>query len=144
MSRFNRVGRVLQACRVCGCTQHRACVDDDGHGCYWAEPDLCSACALPKHQRMPDESLDYWGDAFAGAGLAGRMTFEQFLELPERRREAEIAAVQVQERLERQLRSTGHDCEVRDGRLIEPLHHGPGRGRADNRPVGHYLRRALK
>jgi len=27
-------------CRVCGCTQRRAC---DG-GCWWIEPDLCSAC----------------------------------------------------------------------------------------------------
>ena len=28
-------------CRVCGCTQHNACPG----GCYWVEPDLCSACA---------------------------------------------------------------------------------------------------
>jgi len=29
-----------QKCRVCGCTQNRACPG----GCYWVEPDLCSAC----------------------------------------------------------------------------------------------------
>lgn len=29
------------ACRVCGCTEERAC---EG-GCSWVEPDLCSACA---------------------------------------------------------------------------------------------------
>lgn len=29
-----------QACRVCGCTWNNAC----GKGCYWAEPNLCSAC----------------------------------------------------------------------------------------------------
>ena len=30
-----------QKCRVCGCTWDNAC---EG-GCYWVEPDLCSACA---------------------------------------------------------------------------------------------------
>lgn len=29
-----------RACRHCGCTDDRAC---EG-GCYWVEPDLCSAC----------------------------------------------------------------------------------------------------
>jgi hypothetical protein len=33
-----------RACRVCGCTEHRACVDDMGKACAWVEPDLCSAC----------------------------------------------------------------------------------------------------
>lgn len=28
------------ACRVCGCTDARACAG----GCSWVEPDLCSAC----------------------------------------------------------------------------------------------------
>ena len=28
-------------CRVCGCTDHRAACRG---GCYWVEPDLCSAC----------------------------------------------------------------------------------------------------
>ena len=32
---------VVTACRVCGCTDDRAC---DG-GCSWAEADLCSRCA---------------------------------------------------------------------------------------------------
>lgn len=31
----------IQFCRKCGCTEHAAC----GDGCYWVEPDLCSACA---------------------------------------------------------------------------------------------------
>jgi hypothetical protein len=35
-----------QRCRVCGCTQDRACVGEDGP-CWWAESDLCSACATP-------------------------------------------------------------------------------------------------
>jgi hypothetical protein len=39
------------ACRVCGCTEHNACVTATGAGaiaCHWAvktAPRLCSACA---------------------------------------------------------------------------------------------------
>lgn len=36
-----RKGLLVQTCRACGCTDMRAC---EG-GCYWIEPDLCSACA---------------------------------------------------------------------------------------------------
>lgn len=32
---------VVAACRVCGCTDDRACPG----GCAWVEPDLCSVCA---------------------------------------------------------------------------------------------------
>lgn len=36
------------ACRVCGCTDQRACVRMRGTDlpevCGWAEPDLCTAC----------------------------------------------------------------------------------------------------
>jgi len=32
--------KVTQACRVCGCTEERACPG----GCCWVEVDLCSAC----------------------------------------------------------------------------------------------------
>ncbi len=31
-------------CRVCGCTDAKACVG----GCYWVEDDLCSQCVQPK------------------------------------------------------------------------------------------------
>lgn len=31
-------------CRVCGCTDHRACLDAKSLSCHWVEPDLCSAC----------------------------------------------------------------------------------------------------
>jgi hypothetical protein len=30
-------------CRICGCTDTRACPG----GCFWVEPDLCSSCASP-------------------------------------------------------------------------------------------------
>lgn len=36
-------------CRVCGCTDERACIEMDMLGdcvpCHWVEPDLCSTCA---------------------------------------------------------------------------------------------------
>jgi hypothetical protein len=39
----NRRGKKsVSKCRVCGCTDTRAC---EG-GCSWAEEDLCSSCAL--------------------------------------------------------------------------------------------------
>lgn len=34
-----------RACRVCGCTDGRACVGPVGRRCHWVEADLCSACA---------------------------------------------------------------------------------------------------
>lgn len=43
-------------CRVCGCTNDRACLVEGGPGedilslCHWVEPDLCSACAGPGHR----------------------------------------------------------------------------------------------
>lgn len=32
------------ACKVCGCSDFDACVDEDGQPCYWVDDDLCSAC----------------------------------------------------------------------------------------------------
>jgi hypothetical protein len=35
----------IRTCRLCGCTEDRACVDDEHGGvCYWIYDDLCSAC----------------------------------------------------------------------------------------------------
>ena len=36
-------------CRVCGCDEYHACATDRGgrlYVCFWAEPGLCSFCAL--------------------------------------------------------------------------------------------------
>lgn len=35
-------------CRTCGCTDDdcTTCYLKTGEPCYWAEPDLCSACAI--------------------------------------------------------------------------------------------------
>lgn len=33
----------MRACRKCGCTENKACMDG-GLPCYWVEYDLCSAC----------------------------------------------------------------------------------------------------
>ncbi len=34
----------IRKCRVCGCTDERACVIDDGIPCHWVADDLCSVC----------------------------------------------------------------------------------------------------
>lgn len=36
------------SCRVCGCTDWdcSGCIARTGYACYWAEPDLCSACVV--------------------------------------------------------------------------------------------------
>ena len=41
-------------CRVCGCTDDKACMTDAGP-CHWIEPDLCSACEGkdPRHANRP-------------------------------------------------------------------------------------------
>lgn len=33
-----------RVCRVCGCWEHGACLDEHGGGCSWIAPNLCSAC----------------------------------------------------------------------------------------------------
>lgn len=43
-------------CRVCGCTEERACATDAGP-CHWVEVDLCSAC-VGVHKRPPMTSAD--------------------------------------------------------------------------------------
>jgi hypothetical protein len=42
-------------CRVCGCTDEDCigCVVSSGHPCYWAEPDLCSACVGKTPEASP-------------------------------------------------------------------------------------------
>ena len=39
------------ACRVCGCTQNRACVDERGP-CWWVEAGLCSHCQEPAEKAV--------------------------------------------------------------------------------------------
>lgn len=39
-----------QACRICGCTWHNACLTEEGT-CYWVEEDLCSACIENNNER---------------------------------------------------------------------------------------------
>ena len=55
-----------RACRVCGCTEARACADLFGEPCHWVEADLCSACAY-----SPATDEDRPRAAFAGAGAVG-------------------------------------------------------------------------
>lgn len=34
----------MRACRVCGCTEDKACLDGMDVPCHWVEKDLCSCC----------------------------------------------------------------------------------------------------
>jgi hypothetical protein len=51
-------------CRVCGCTDDKACVDLQG-ACYWAAEDLCSLCARRMAARG---AYDLDGDLFPPSG----------------------------------------------------------------------------
>lgn len=78
-----------RTCRLCGCTEHNACVDDRGP-CWWVEQDLCSHCprfALSIRQpwawaviyggkdienrswRLPNPALGYRGDFAVHAAI---------------------------------------------------------------------------
>ena len=39
-NRDGRTARPVQRCKICGCTEARACPQ----GCSWVEPGLCSTC----------------------------------------------------------------------------------------------------
>jgi len=39
------LGAAPRACRVCGCTEHDACLHPGGRPCAWVGADLCSVCA---------------------------------------------------------------------------------------------------
>jgi len=52
-------------CRVCGCTDERACETPAGP-CFWVEPDLCSGCLMSA--RLSDVVATRLA-AIPGAGL---------------------------------------------------------------------------
>lgn len=40
-----------RTCKVCGCTDARACYDELTHACWWVGDHLCSHCAQPDARR---------------------------------------------------------------------------------------------
>lgn len=87
-------------CRVCGCTDDRACRP---HGCYWVEADLCSACRPPKlrkpreviSDRLRESILNDWAVGAAVAQLAastGRPTGTILTVIQKARREGDPRA----------------------------------------------------
>ena len=60
-----------RACRVCGCSEARACVDLFGDPCHWAGPDLCSACLREIEPYRGVFRGAFSRAAFAGAGAVG-------------------------------------------------------------------------
>jgi len=92
-------------CRICGCTENRACRDPrTGHPCAWVAEDLCSACVpqalLQKQMRMAagfaladalqewqelhgapvDETLQEFAAFFFSRGFDGALAFVEALE----------------------------------------------------------------
>jgi len=37
--------KTIRKCRVCGCTDDNACINEYGEPCHWVETDLCSNCS---------------------------------------------------------------------------------------------------
>lgn len=67
-----------RACRVCGCTENYACVDDSGETCFWVEQDLCSQCI--GKDRPAERAVKY---ARVGKRQAGRLLDgQEWLEYP--------------------------------------------------------------
>lgn len=60
---------IFTACRVCGCTEARACVTEDGP-CWWVEGDLCSACAAREGRALGPGVIAAVVAALALAALA--------------------------------------------------------------------------
>jgi hypothetical protein len=58
---------MFEICRGCGCSNFSACPG----GCWWAEDDLCSSCAIAVDvetgdSRTADELLGAWTRTAAG------------------------------------------------------------------------------
>lgn len=47
MSKKMMRARKNARCKLCGCTDDRACMTPNGP-CHWVKKDLCSACARPR------------------------------------------------------------------------------------------------
>lgn len=56
----------MKTCRVCGCTNIMACIDNDGLPCYWVEDDLCSACSIVRIRYDHAHSLSVMVEWFKG------------------------------------------------------------------------------
>lgn len=51
----------MKECQLCGCTQNRACVTVEGHGCSWSKSDtsICSVCAGEDVAQRFDRTAEY-------------------------------------------------------------------------------------
>lgn len=59
-------------CRVCGCTEDRACADTNAHGdgCHWVEPDLCNVCKANPIAMAYDEMAELAAQAAGKSQMA--------------------------------------------------------------------------
>ena len=65
---------LVRRCRVCGCTEDHACVDDEVGPCWWLEADLCSHCGEPaivaaEYDRLVAMITDDWASSDEAAEL---------------------------------------------------------------------------
>jgi hypothetical protein len=65
-----------RSCRVCGCTDDRACLHDDGQPCGWAEDDICTVCAEAGTCDLPSHTDDIAVQTFAEA-MKAKMTLSR-------------------------------------------------------------------
>jgi hypothetical protein len=63
------------SCRVCGCTEDRACIDVDRMPCSWAnrDRDLCSKCARVMVYPRTDVDEQYFADRLAANGAGEQL-----------------------------------------------------------------------
>lgn len=62
----------IRACRVCGCTDHDACVDPaTGIACHWVEDDLCSSCVSDPAEEAAEKPLEPTTPARLAMAAAG-------------------------------------------------------------------------
>ena len=56
-------------CRICGCTDLRACRHEDGTPCAWFDDDLCSVC----DEKLPEVTAKLLAATSQFAAAAGRL-----------------------------------------------------------------------
>ena len=77
----------------------------------------------PDESRIPDETLNYWGDVFVAAGLAELLSFEEFMRLAPPLRERRLNHLDLARHARKRVAPLP-DAALHGDRLIDPMHHG--------------------
>lgn len=73
---------------------------------------------------IPDITLNHWADRFIEGNVIEVMTFEEFMTLSVPLRERRLSQMALARHAQRHADHALPDAGVRDGRLIDPMHHG--------------------